>query len=187
MHHELYEEYIWDEKHGIPVIRNKKPLVTAKTVESHPSPPRYKVLKLASNDFEPNGMIPSKFTCDGHNINPSFEISNIPASARSMAIIVDDPEGFKGTQCHWVIWNLPVTDRIGEGEHRGLPGRNDFGYFRYNGPCPPVGTHRYYFKVYALDCVLDIPASSGKKELEAAMNDHVVGFGFLMGRYHMRL
>ena len=92
-----------------------------------------------------------------------------------------------GNFCHWVIWNIPVTDRIEEGEHRGTPGRNDFGFYKYNGPCPTTGTHQYLFKVYALDCVLSIPASSGKAELEKAMKDHVVGFGFLVGKYHMRL
>jgi len=187
MLNEVIDEMIWDESRGIPNIE-EKPVVFKETKHGlYSNVISYKYLRLDSEAFVAGGMIPSRYTCDGKNVNPPMDIDNLPEKAKSLAVIVDDPDGINGNFCHWVIWDLPVTDRIEEGEHRGIPGHNDFGYFKYNGPCPPVGTHRYYFKVYALDCVLDIPASSGKLELEQAMKDHVVGFGFLAGKYHMRM
>lgn len=181
----VMEEILWDKKKGIPIAANKQSVLKFKTNQFH-SGTNYKFLKLDSEAFDQNGIIPSKFTCDGVNVNPAININGLPEEAKTLALIVDDPNGVNGTFCHWLIWNLPVTDRILEGEHRGLPGRNDFGFYKYNGPCPPVGTHHYYFKVYALDCILNIPACSGKLQLETAMKDHVVGFGFLVGKYHMR-
>ena len=187
MFNEVIDETIWDEKNGIPIIEEKPLVFREKREHLYSGVVNYKHLKLDSDAFNENGIMPCKYTCDGKNINPPININSLPANAKSLAVIVDDPDGMNGSFCHWVAWNLPVTDHISEAEHRGMPGRNDFGYYRYNGPCPPVGTHRYYFKVYALDCVLDIPACSGKVQLEKAMKDHVVGFGFLVGKYHMRM
>lgn len=187
MLNEVKDETVWDEKNNIPDIEEKPLLFREQKDELHDEDVKYKYLKLGSEAFNQNGIIPSKYTCDGHNINPPININSLPENAKSLVIIVDDPDAVNGSFCHWIIWDLPITDRIEEGEHRGIPGRNDFGYFKYNGPCPPSGTHRYYFKVYALDCILEIPASSGKTDLEKAMKDHVVGFGFLVGKYHMRM
>lgn len=187
MFNEVIDEQVWDEKNDIPTIE-EKPIVFREQREGlYADVAKYKHLKLDSEAFNQNGMIPSKYTCDGKNINPPININCLCEDAKSLAVIVDDPDAINGSFCHWVMWNLPLTDHIEEGEHRGMPGKNDFGYFRYNGPCPPVGTHRYYFKVYALNCILNLPASSGKADLEKAMKDHVVGFGFLVGKYHMRI
>lgn len=187
MFNEVIDETIWDDKNDIPTIEEKPLVFREHRNELYADATRYQHLKLDSEAFNNNGMIPSKYTCDGKNINPPINISCLCENAKSLAVIVDDAEASNGNFCHWIIWDLPFTDRIEEGEHRGIPGKNDFGYFRYNGPCPPVGTHRYYFKVYALDCILNIPASSCKADLEKAMKDHVVGFGFLVGKYHMRI
>lgn len=140
-------------------------------------------LKMTSLSFQQNGIIPARHTCDGININPSLYIDNIPEQAKSLAIVVDDPDAPGGSFCHWVVWNIPATHHIRENESRGMVGMNDFGYHRYSGPCPPAGTHRYHFKVYAVDCAFDIPASSDKANLEHAMAGHVLGFGVLIGRY----
>lgn len=187
MFNEVIDEPVWDERKGIPGIEEKPLVFREKRHTLYSDIVNYKYLKLDSEAFIPGGIISSRYTCDGKNCNPPININSFPEKARSLAIIVDDPDGISGSFCHWVIWNLPITDRIEEGEHRGIPGRNDFGFFKYNGPCPPVGTHRYYFKVYALDCVLNIPASSGKTDLEKAMKNHVVGFGFMVGKYHTRI
>jgi Raf kinase inhibitor-like YbhB/YbcL family protein len=143
----------------------------------------YKLLELSSDSFVQNGLIPSKYTCDGIDVNPSIHIDNFPEEAKSLVIIVDDPDAPSGSFCHWVTWNIPVTHEIKEKEKKGAQGMNDFGRHRYNGPCPPSGTHRYNFKVYALDCSLDIPVSSDKMNLEQAMSDHIVAFGILTGKY----
>ena len=140
-------------------------------------------LKLTSFSFQQNGTIPVRHTCDGININPTIHIENIPEEAKSLAIIVDDPDASHGSFCHWVVWNIPVTHQIREKDSRGMMGMNDFGFHRYNGPCPPSGTHRYNFKVYALDGTLDIPASSDKSDLEHAIAGHILAFGVLTGKY----
>ncbi len=177
---------LWDAKKGIPITEEKQRNLKEKKDQSCSNNRIYKHLKIESEAFSQNAIIPTKFTCDGININPCMNIGSLPENTKSLAVIADDPDAINGSFCHWVMWNIPVTDHIQEAEHRGMPGRNDFGFYKYSGPCPPVGTHHYYFKVYALDCVLNLPACSGKKQLENAMKDHVVGFGFLIGKYHMR-
>jgi Raf kinase inhibitor-like YbhB/YbcL family protein len=143
----------------------------------------YKLLRIACNGFDQNGMIPVRYACDGIDVNPPLQIEGLPEEAKSIAIIVDDPDAPNGSFCHWVIWNIPVTHRIKEKEDRGCTGMNDFSRHQYSGPCPPSGVHRYHFKVYALDCTLALPVSSRKLHLEKAMSDHVVGFGVLSGKY----
>lgn len=143
----------------------------------------YKVLKLSSTSFNDNGKIPIRYSGYGQNVNPEINIQGIPEEAKSLAIIVDDPDAPGRTFCHWVIWNIPVTHHIKENESRGTTGMNDFSHHHYDGPCPPSGTHRYYFKIYALDCILNIPVSSDKLNLEQAMSDHVIGFGILTGYF----
>ncbi len=143
----------------------------------------YKVLKVTSMAFADNSLIPSQYTCDGEDINPSLHIEGIPEHARSLAIIVDDPDAPAGTWTHWVIWNIPVTHQIKENDVPGVQGRNDFRKKRYNGPCPPSGQHRYFYKVYALDAVLELAESADKHDLEKAMSDHIIAFGELVGLY----
>ncbi|HET7898570.1 MAG TPA: YbhB/YbcL family Raf kinase inhibitor-like protein [Flavisolibacter sp.] len=140
-------------------------------------------LKLNSPSFLPNGMLPSKHTCDGSNTNPALAVDHIPPEAQSLAVIVDDPDAPGGVFCHWMVWNIPVTHHINEKENRGVPGRNDFGHHRYDGPCPPSGTHHYQFKVYVLDSVLNLAASATKADLERAMAGHILAFGVLTGQY----
>lgn len=187
MFNEVIDEMIWDEKNGIPNIEEKPLVFREKRQSLYSDVINYKYLRLESEAFLAGGMMPFKYTCDGKNVNPPMSVTNFPENAKSLAVVVDDPDGPNGNFCHWVVWNLPITDLIEEAEHRGVPGHNDFGFYKYNGPCPPVGTHRYYFKVYALDQVLDLPSTAGKTELEKAMKGHVVGFGFLVGKYHMRM
>lgn len=143
----------------------------------------YKVLSVLSKGFQHNGFIPKKFTCDGINVNPPLDIEHIPPEAKSLAIIVDDPDAPSGTWVHWVMWNIPVTHHIKENEAHGIQGMNDFNKNYYGGPCPPKNTHRYFFKVYALDCLFRLPASTQKNQLEKAMGGHIIAFGELIGLY----
>src|SRR5512138_1976675 len=117
-------------------------------------------LKLSCFSFLQNEMIPPRYTTDGININPSIYIEEIPDTAKSFAIIVEDPDVPHDSFCHWLAWNIPLTHHIKEKENRGIFGINDFGNHGYNGPHPFSILHRYFFKVYALDSLLNIPVSS---------------------------
>jgi Raf kinase inhibitor-like YbhB/YbcL family protein len=143
----------------------------------------YKEMDITSTVFQAGGMIPAKYTCDGENINPSLDIENIPAETKSLALIADDPDAPVATWVHWVVWNIPVTHHIKENKIHGMEGINDFQQHHYGGPCPPSGTHRYFFKVYALDTLLDLPVSTKKIQLEKAMSEHIIAFGELIGLY----
>ena len=112
-------------------------------------------LELTSSAFKNNEMIPSKYTCQGEDINPELEIKNIPDGTKSLVLIVDDPDAPMGTWVHWVVFNIPNTvEKIKENSMPGVGGINNFGKLNYGGPCPPSGTHRYFFKLYALDTLL---------------------------------
>lgn len=143
-------------------------------------------MKIESTVFGNNEKIPSIYTCDGQNINPPLKISDIPANAKSMALIMDDPDAPRGTFVHWVVWNINAeTKEIPENtvpseSMEGITGRGMAGYI---GPCPPSGTHRYFFKLYALDDKLDLPANTDKTGLEKAMENHIIAKGELMGLY----
>jgi Raf kinase inhibitor-like YbhB/YbcL family protein len=141
-------------------------------------------LHVSSPSFEQDGLIPERYTCDGENINPPLEISHIPEKSVCLTLIVDDPDAPGGTWVHWTVWNIPVTHHLKENEVHGLQGRNDFGQHHYGGPCPPSGTHRYFFKVYALDTLLAISGDSTKADVEKAMAGHIIAFGELTGLYH---
>jgi Raf kinase inhibitor-like YbhB/YbcL family protein len=143
----------------------------------------YKQLDISSTAFKAGEMIPAKYTCDGANINPPLDIKNIPEEAKCLALIADDPDAPIGTWVHWVVWNIPVTRHIKEDKVHGVEGINDFQKHHYGGPCPPSGTHRYFFKVYALDALLDLPDSTKKFQLEKAMSEHLIAFGELIGLY----
>lgn len=143
-------------------------------------------MKISSSAFADGQSIPAVYTCDGNDTSPPLAISGAPAGAKSLALIVDDPDAPGGTFDHWVVWNIPAdTNSIAEGQSpRGVSGRNGFGKNGYGGPCPPDREHRYFFKVYALDTMLSLPASTTRVDLEKAMKGHVIGQGQFMGRYN---
>ena len=140
-------------------------------------------LQVTSPAFGNHEPIPERYTSDGENINPPIEISGIPDGTKSLAIIVDDPDAPRKTWVHWVVWNIPVVTKIYESNVPGVQGMNDMMQHNYGGPAPPSGTHRYFFKVYALDSRLDIPQNSRKEDLEKAMEGHVLATGQLVGTY----
>jgi Raf kinase inhibitor-like YbhB/YbcL family protein len=142
-------------------------------------------MKITSSAFQQGGNIPSKFSCDGANTNPPLQISDVPSGAKSLVLIVDDPDAPSGLFTHWAIWNISShTSTIAEGSTpKGVQGTNDFGKSGYGGPCPPSGAHRYYFKIFALDRELDLPSGAKRSQLDAAMKGHVIAQGELMGRY----
>ena len=149
-------------------------------------------LKVESLAFSPGGDIPRQHTCDGPDLSPPLRWSEPPAGTQSLALICDDPDAPAGTWVHWVLYRIPASAR---GLPEGVPkretladgsrqGRNDFGKVGYGGPCPPRGPkHRYFFKLYALDTVLDLPPGATKAELLKAMEGHILAQGELMGRY----
>ena len=143
-------------------------------------------LVVKSSAFERNKPIPKKYTCDGQDVNPPLTIDGIPATTKALALIVDDPDASRGTFDHWIIWNIPPTREIEENSVPGTEGINSAGQRAYFGMCPPSGTHRYFFKVYALDSELNLkPASTKKKDLEKAMQGHIIAKGELIGLYRI--
>lgn len=140
-------------------------------------------LFVKSIAFSHNGHIPLKYTCEGENINPPLEIEDIPKGTKTLALILEDPDAPSGTFTHWLLWNVLPAEEITEKTNVGVSGINDFGKTGYGGPCPPSGTHRYYFKVYALDRSLSITAGENKSALLEMMQGHVLAEGELMGRY----
>lgn len=148
-------------------------------------------MEITSAAFQDGGLIPQKYTCDGEDVSPPLAWTDPPRETQSIALIADDPDAPRGTWVHWVIYDLPPDAR---GLSEGVPpaetlpngakqGRNDFGKIGYGGPCPPRGTHRYFFKLYALDRKLGLPAGKTKQELLEAMRGHVLTEAQLMGRY----
>lgn len=148
-------------------------------------------IQLKSPAFEEGGMIPSRFTCDGPDLSPPLAWTSVPPEAKTLALVCDDPDAPMGTWVHWVIFNIPVSQT---GLEEGIPkderlpggalqGKNDFRRIGYGGPCPPGGTHRYFFKIYALDTELELRPGCTKAELLAAMEGHILAKGQLMGRY----
>ena len=146
-------------------------------------------LKISSPAFENNQLMPAKYTCKGANVNPPLMIEGIPSEAKSLALIVDDPDAINGTFVHWVMWNIPVVSEIAENSvpSGAVQGKADFGDNRYQGPCPPSGTHRYFFKIYALDTILDLNKNSKKTDLESAMKGHILDKAELVGLFKKSL
>jgi hypothetical protein len=142
-------------------------------------------MKLTSPAFENKGKIPSEYSCGGDDVNPELDISDVPADAKTLALVMDDPDAPAGTWVHWVIWNMPVVSKIGKNSlpDRAVQGKNSWGRNDYGGPCPPSGTHRYFFKLYALDTELDLDENADKKDLENAMKGHILAQAQLMGKY----
>jgi len=148
-------------------------------------------IRVWSTAFEEDGIIPRQFTCDGEDISPPLSWDGVPEQAQSLVLIADDPDAPTGTWVHWVIYDLPAT-MSNLSEHVpsqkvirtiGRHGITDFGRVGYGGPCPPTGTHRYFFKLYALDTRLNLEAGKTKSEVELAMQGHILAQGQLMGRY----
>jgi Raf kinase inhibitor-like YbhB/YbcL family protein len=152
------------------------------------------IMELESQAFQTGDIIPPKYTCDGQDISPPLSWSDPPDGTTSFALISDDPDAPMGTWVHWVIWNIPASARALEEntpQTASLPngatqGTTDFHRVGYGGPCPPSGTHRYFFKLYALDTTLNLPSSTTKKDLEKAMHGHILAQTELMGKYRRR-
>ncbi len=140
-------------------------------------------MKLESLEFENNEFIPKKFTCEGEDISPGLIIEDIPEGTKRLALIMDDPDAPMETWVHWVVFNIHITDVIEENTVPGTQGTNDFRKLEYGGPCPPSGTHRYFFKLYALDEKLHIEEGCKKKELIEAMEEHILAETELIGLY----
>lgn len=147
-----------------------------------------KPLIVTSSAFNNGSNIPRQYTCDGENVNPDLEIANIPPESRSVVLIMDDPDAPSGTFTHWIVANIPPRALVTIPEDAaldmpGVQGKNNFGKSQYGGPCPPSGTHRYYFKAYALNTELRIDEGADREEVESAMANHVIARGEIMGTY----
>ncbi|MBI4086103.1 MAG: YbhB/YbcL family Raf kinase inhibitor-like protein [Candidatus Liptonbacteria bacterium] len=144
-------------------------------------------MTITSPSFRENGSIPKKFTCQGENINPELRFGGAPEEAKSLALIMHDPDApMPGGFTHWVMWNIePLTTAIKENSAPpgASEGKNGAGKTGYIGPCPPSGTHRYFFKLYALDAVLNLPAGADKNSLEAEINKHLLAEAEIIGLY----
>jgi len=142
-------------------------------------------MKLTSPAFENGKEIPAEYTCDGDNVNPELGIADIPSDAKSLALIMDDPDAPAGIFDHWVVFNIPAVSKISKNSvpEGALQGKNSFGKNNYGGPCPPSGTHRYVFKLYALDIELNLDENADKKAIEKAMQGHILAQTQLIGIY----
>jgi Raf kinase inhibitor-like YbhB/YbcL family protein len=149
-------------------------------------------MKISAKDFENGSTIPIEYTCDGENISPELSWSGVPTGTKSMALIMDDPDAPRGTFVHMVMFNIPANisslpkslpeddENFKNGSHYGM---NDFGRSGYGGPCPPSGTHRYFFRLYALDTVLDLESGAKRSKLDEHMVGHVLEYSKLVGLY----
>lgn len=146
-------------------------------------------MKIESSAFKNTERIPTQYTCDGADINPPLLISDVPSECKSLVLIMDDPDATRGgTWDHWLLWNIaPDTKEIKEGiiPSGAITGSNSWSKTAYGGPCPPA-EHRYFFKLYALDTTIDLPAGSGKNLLEQAMKNHILAQAELMGKYNRK-
>ena len=167
----------------ISFAQETSPAATASTTQSPSPAPKITVISSA---FQSEGKIAEQYTCAGANVNPPLLFRGVPPGTKSLALIMDDPDASGGLFTHWLVWNIdPATTQIGE---KSIPkgaaqGTNDFGNVRYGGPCPPSGTHRYYFRVFALDQMLELKSGSKRSELEKAFAGHVLARGELMAQY----
>lgn len=145
-------------------------------------------MEISSSAFTHKGIIPSQYTCEGAGISPSLKWGGVPAAAKSLALICDDPDAPKGTWTHWVIYNMPPKTTGLEENVQSLPlgtkaGANSWGKNEYGAPCPPSGEHRYFFTLYALDTMLEAAQMLDSKSLKQAMKGHILAQTELMGRY----
>jgi hypothetical protein len=143
-------------------------------------------LTLTSPSFQHQGAIPTKYTCDGQDMSPPLMIAGVPQGTKSLALIVHDPDAPGGNWDHWLLWNIPPETRhLNEGQtpDGAMAGMNDFKHQAYGGPCPPSGTHRYIFTLYALDSPLSLSAGTRRHTLEQAMQSHILAHTTLIGTY----
>ena len=148
-------------------------------------------LEMSSSAFSEGEMIPTRYTCDGPDVSPDLSWSGVPETAKSLALICDDPDAPMGTWVHWVLFNIPSgasglpaeIPSVAALESGARHGTNDFRRLGYGGPCPPGGTHRYFFKLYALDTELNLDSGITKDQLLEAMQDHILAEAQLMGKY----
>jgi Raf kinase inhibitor-like YbhB/YbcL family protein len=143
-------------------------------------------ISVSSSAFSPGGKIPPQFSCKGANVNPPLEFHGVPSNAKSLALIVEDPDAPSGLFTHWLVWNIaPTAGQIGEksAPPGAMQGTNDFGKSGYGGPCPPSGSHRYFFRVIALDQPLDLKGGKRRAEFDKAIAGHILARGELMGRF----
>jgi Raf kinase inhibitor-like YbhB/YbcL family protein len=143
-------------------------------------------MRILSSAFTHNGTIPAKYTCDGEDVSPPFTISEVPSGAQSLVLIVDDPDAPGRTFVHWTLWNInPQTTEIPEDKipEEAIEGLTDFGEKGYGGPCPPSGTHRYFFKLYALDTKLALENYLQKQDIEKEIQGHILAQSELIGLY----
>jgi len=143
-------------------------------------------MKIQSTAFENNQAIPKKYTCDGDGINPPLNFSDVPQDAQSLTLIVDDPDAPSGIFTHWTVWN--IDPKLSEIFENSVPvdatqGNSDAGKIGYIGPCPPSGTHHYFFKLYALDSKIDLPSGSKRSDLEKTMENHIIARAEFVGLY----
>jgi Raf kinase inhibitor-like YbhB/YbcL family protein len=162
-------------------------------VGSAPAEPAAEKLEIFSPDFPPDGDIPKKFTCEGRDHSPVLEFYGIPEQALTLALVLEDPDASGGTFVHWVMYNIParrewipgdfpVALEIPDGTRQGANSSRRIGYV---GPCPPTGMHRYFFRLYAVDIVLDLPPGANKAQLMRALKNHVLDSAYLKGWYQM--
>lgn len=147
-------------------------------------------MRLSSGNFGDSELLPAKYTCDGNDINPSLQISGVPEQAKSLVLIMEDPDVPTSIRSdrmwdHWIVFNIPPDiEQIEEGtEPLGIHGLGTSGNLKYHGPCPPSGEHRYFFKLYALDTMLALGEGASKQEVERAMEGHVIDRAELVGKY----
>lgn len=143
-------------------------------------------MKITSSAFIHSSKIPAKYTCDGGNINPPLQFLEVPESAKSLVLIVDDPDAPSKVWVHWLVYNInPDVSEVEENSvpGGGIEGMTDFGRPGYGGPCPPSGTHRYFFKLYALDNILNLPEGATKQMVEDKMQEYIIDKAELTGLY----
>jgi len=175
-----FKKYSFYQKPEFKKIATETPIITEIPLTTEIN------MKIESPAFENNQPIPSKYTCDGEDVNPPLKISDVPEDAKSLVLIVDDPDAPLGTFTHWIVWNIdPKTSFIEENSipDGAIVGVNDFGKNSYGGPCPPSGTHHYHFKLYALDTTLNLDKNSKKKDLEKAIENHILEKAEIIGIY----
>lgn len=144
------------------------------------------ILTVTSTAFTQGEQIPEKYTCDGDDVNPPLVITNVPDETQTIALILEDPDATHPNFTHWVVWNITPHEPIEEDSVPGISGHNSFKKTGYGGPCPPSGSHRYFFSIYALDITLSLAPGSDKEALQEAMRGHILASGELMGRYGRR-
>lgn len=152
---------------------------------------RSDTFSLSSKNFQANQMIPEKFTCDGSDYSPALEWFGAPDKTKSFVLIMDDPDAPIGMWDHWILFNIPSNATKLEENQQVLPhgtkmGNNSWNRGKYGGPCPPDREHRYFFKVYALDCLLNLAEGATKQEIESAMKGHILASAELIGIYDLR-